>query len=66
MSNSKRRPYLDFYHKHSISPVANDVDWDMHFAQRKGLYYCLGITPRIVKERKVLAFGPGNEVKAIC
>lgn len=34
-----RHPYLDFYGKHGISPVANDVEQDSHFTQRKALYW---------------------------
>ena len=49
----KRTPYLDFYNKHGVSPVANNVNWDLHFIQRRALYYQLGITPGIVKDRKI-------------
>jgi len=29
----KRTPYLDFYGKHNVSPVANNFNWDLHFIQ---------------------------------
>ena len=61
----KKTPYLDFYKKHGVSPVANNVNWDLHFIQRRALYYQLGVTPGIVKDRKILEFGPGNGVNAI-
>ena len=59
------KPYLDYYRKHNISPVINKVDWNIHFAQRAGLYHQLGVTPNSVKGRKVLEFGPGNGANAM-
>jgi len=60
-----RRPYLDFYGKHGISPVANHVDWGTHFTQRRTLYHRLGILVNCVRGRKVLEFGPGNGANAL-
>lgn len=60
-----KRPYLDFYGKHDISPVAMSVNWESHFIQRKALYFRLGILPGNVRGRKVLEFGPGNGVNAV-
>ena len=60
-----RRPYIDFYRKHAISPVAREINWDIHFIQRKALYNRLGILPCNVRGRKVLEFGPGNSVNSL-
>jgi SAM-dependent methyltransferase len=60
-----RRPYLDFYEKHGISPVTNEVNLSSHFEQRKALYYRLGILNGSIRERNVLEFGPGNGVNAL-
>jgi SAM-dependent methyltransferase len=60
-----RRPYLDFYGKHGISPVANEVNLSTHFVQRKALYYQLGILNGSIRDRHVLEFGPGNGVNAL-
>jgi len=59
------RPYLDFYGKHGISPVAKEIDSENHFVQRRALYHHLGILPECVRESKVLEFGPGNGVNAV-
>jgi len=62
---TKRRPYLDFYSKHNISPVVNNVIQETHFAQRKALYHRLGILSSCIQSRKVLEFGPGNGANAL-
>ena len=58
-------PYLDYYKKHNISPVINEVDWNVYFSQRRALYDRLGIIPGCVRGRKVLEFGPGNGANAL-
>ena len=60
-----RRPYLDFYGKHEVSPVANDVNMAAHFVQRRALYYRLGILAGCIRGRNVLEFGPGNGVNTL-
>lgn len=62
---TKKNPYLDFYAEHNISPVANNVNLDLHFIQRKALYHHLGITPKCIEERNILEFGPGNGINAL-
>src|SRR3989338_3644467 len=63
--SSVKRPYLDFYKKHAISPVANSVDIKKHFQQREALYRRLCIIPSFLKNKKVIEFGPGNGVNAL-
>jgi SAM-dependent methyltransferase len=60
------RPFVDFYRKHGISPVAQDIsDLDRHYERRDSLYRLLGIPPRFVAERDVIEFGPGSGYNAI-
>ena len=59
------RPYLDYYSKHNISPVINDLDWGLHMSQRKALYNRLGVIGGCVKEKNILEFGPGNGANAL-
>lgn len=59
------RPYLDYYSKHNISPVINDLDWGKHMTQRKALYNRLGVIGGCVKDKNILEFGPGNGANAL-
>jgi len=59
------KPYLDYYSKHNISPVINEVDWNLHMVQRKSLYNRLGIIDCCIKGKNVLEFGPGNGANAL-
>ena len=52
---------LDFYRRHQISPVRQDIrDLDAHFARRAALYRHLGILPRFLRGRTVVEIGPGS------
>lgn len=52
---------IDFYRRHGISPVRQDIsDLDAHFTRRSALYRHLGILPAFVAGRTVLEFGPGS------
>jgi SAM-dependent methyltransferase len=52
---------LDFYRRHQISPVRQDIrDLGFHFARRAGLYRHLGILPAFLRGRTVLEIGPGS------
>jgi len=58
--------FLDFYRKHGISPVSQDIgDIGLHFHRRIGLYRTLGITPLLFKNRDVLEVAPGSGHNAI-
>src|SRR5262249_6886265 len=52
---------LDFYRRHQISPVRQNID-DLraHFGRRAALYRHLGILPAFVRGRTVLEIGPGS------
>jgi SAM-dependent methyltransferase len=52
---------LDFYRRHQISPVRQDIqDLGAHFGRRAALYRHLGILPAFVRGRTVLEIGPGS------
>jgi len=53
--------YLDYYAKHKISPVKQDIsDLDKHFYIRKMLYQSLGVPPEFFKDKDVIEIGPGS------
>ena len=57
---------LDFYLRHGISPVHQNVDdLPRHFARRAGLYRHLGILPAFVRGRSVVEIGPGSGFNSI-
>ena len=61
-----KRAFLDFYDKHKISPVSQNVsDIDAHYARREALYRHLGVVPSFLKGRTVLEFGPGSGHNAL-
>ncbi len=52
---------VDFYKRHGISPVRQDIsNLETHFTRRAGLYRHLGILPQFVRGRSVLEIGPGG------
>lgn len=63
--NQKSRPYLDFYAKHSVSPVLNEMASNDHFAQRAALYRHLNVLRNSVSGKAVLEFGPGNGINSL-
>src|SRR5436190_583873 len=64
--SSKPVPYLDFYKKHNIAPVAQDIsDLQKHFARREALYRSLGLLPGYFKDKVLLEFGPGRGHNAL-
>lgn len=65
--NDKRtsRPYLDFYAKHNVSPVLNEMASADHFAQRAALYRHLNVLRNSVSGKAVLEFGPGNGINSL-
>ena len=61
-----RRPFLDYYRAHEISPVSQDIgDLTLHIERRTSLYRALGIAPRFLEGRTALEFGPGSGHNAI-
>jgi SAM-dependent methyltransferase len=63
---NRERAFLDFYTKHNISPVSQDIsDVKAHFARREALYRHLGIIPSFIRGKKILEFGPGSGHNAL-
>jgi len=66
MSNPKLKPYVDFYSKHNISPVHQDItDMEKHFQRRESLYRSLSVIPNLLEGKSILEFGPGSGHNAI-
>src|SRR5712692_4946810 len=52
---------VDFYRRHGISPVRQDIsNLEAHFARRSALYRHLGLLPAFLRGRSVLEIGPGS------
>lgn len=65
MSNLNKA-FLDYYQKHDISPVAQDVsDLQKHFSRRQALYQYCGIPLSFIQDKTVLEIGPGTGHNAI-
>jgi SAM-dependent methyltransferase len=59
-------PMIEFYRKHRISPVRQDItDLGAHFQRRSALYRHLGILPAFLAGRSVLEVGPGSGHNAL-
>ncbi|MCH9632031.1 MAG: hypothetical protein S4CHLAM6_03540 [Chlamydiae bacterium] len=56
--------YVDFYKKHNICPVLNNID-PLFLKKRAALYFQLGIFPSFLKDKTVLEFGPGNGINSL-
>jgi len=58
--------FIEFYGKHHISPVRQDIsDLERHFQRRKGLYYQLGLLPSFFTGKTILEIGPGSGYNSI-
>lgn len=66
MGQKQELPFLDFYKKHKISPVSQDIsDLQKHFSRRSALYRSLGMLPGYFKGKELLEFGPGSGHNAL-
>ena len=53
--------YLEFYEKHKISPVVQDIEnFTEHIQRRTSLYRQLGVTPLTFQDKDILEIGPGG------
>ncbi len=58
--------FVGFYESNNISPVSQDItDLNKHFQRRESLFRSLGVLPGLVKDAKVLEFGPGSGHNAL-
>ncbi|MEZ2251985.1 hypothetical protein [Microcoleus sp.] len=61
MATQPKNDFLEFYTKHNISPVHQDVsDLTRHIAVRSSLYQHLGLLPLTFKGSKVMEIAPGG------
>lgn len=61
-----KKAYLDFYGKHQIIPVRQDIsNMVKHFNRRGNLYKQIGIPPVLLKDKSIIEFGPGSGDNAI-
>jgi len=66
MSNKQELPFINFYKKHKISPVSQDIsNLQKHFSRRSVLYRSLGLLPGYFKDKDLLEFGPGSGHNAL-
>ena len=66
MNIKSEKPYVDFYKKHRISPVSQDIsDLRKHFGRRQSLYRRLGLLESSLKGRSIIEFGPGSGHNAL-
>jgi SAM-dependent methyltransferase len=60
------RPFVAFYRRHKISPVAQDItDLGKHFERRSALYRHLGLVPLLLRDKSIIEFGPGSGHNAV-
>jgi len=60
------RPFIDFYHSHGLTPTAQDIsDRERHFERREMLYCHLGIPPSLLRDKRIVEFGPGTGHNAL-
>ena len=65
-ASTGKRPFVDFYAAHAISPVAQDLtDIKNHFANRAALYHHLGLAPALLSGARLAEFGPGSGHNAL-
>lgn len=54
-------PFLEFYGKHGISPVHQDIDnFRLHMLRREKLYRILGLAPYAFSQKTIIEIGPGG------
>lgn len=52
---------VEFYRRHGISPVGQDIsNLEAHFTRRAALYRHLGLLPGVFRGRTVIEVGPGS------
>lgn len=57
---------VEFYQKHGISPVRQDIsNLERHFTRRAALYRHLGLLPGYFRGRSVIEIGPGSGFNSV-
>jgi len=63
---SQERSFVDYYNRHNVIPVSQDIeDIDNFIFRRNFLYTKLGIPLQHLKGRSVIEFGPGGGFNAV-
>ena len=66
MQSQYKNQFLDYYEKHNISPVSQDIsNLEKHFERRNALYRQCGIPSLLIKGNSVLEIGPGTGHNAL-
>jgi 2-polyprenyl-3-methyl-5-hydroxy-6-metoxy-1,4-benzoquinol methylase len=66
MRTMVEKAYLSYYGTDGIIPVHQDTsDIDLHYARRRALYRHLGIPPLVMRNARILEFGPGTGDNAL-
>jgi 2-polyprenyl-3-methyl-5-hydroxy-6-metoxy-1,4-benzoquinol methylase len=61
-----KKPFVDFYNRHRVLPVAQDLrDMNDFTYKRNFLYASLGVPLRSLAGRKIIEFGPGGGYNAV-
>lgn len=54
-------PFIDFYGKHHVSPVRQNIEnFNLHMQRREKLYRSLGMPPVLFSNKRILEVGPGG------
>jgi len=54
-------PFIDFYGKHRVSPVRQNIEnFNLHMQRREKLYRSLGMPPVLFSNKRILEVGPGG------
>lgn len=64
-SEKKQAGFVEFYDRHNIMPVRQDINDKNFLENRNFLYRSLGLPMSLLKDLKVLEFGPGGGFNAI-
>jgi 2-polyprenyl-3-methyl-5-hydroxy-6-metoxy-1,4-benzoquinol methylase len=62
----RRESLVEFYRRHEISPVRQDItDLTRHFTRRRSLYRHLGLLEATFEGRRVVEVGPGSGMNSL-
>lgn len=66
MGNDSINPMVEFYEKHNISPVHQNIsDIRAHYIRREKLYRTLGMPPNIFSNKTIMEVGPGGGYNSV-
>lgn len=63
---TENNSFIDFYGKHNISPVHQNIDnFNLHIQRREKLYRSLGMPQSLFSNRRILEVGPGGGYNSV-